>query len=45
MVTTTIDDPDEIRIGVPVDGRGRVVVGREYEGKEVNVAVEVVGDD
>lgn len=45
MARMTINDPDEYKTGVPVDDRGRVVVGKEYEGKQVNVAVEVVGDE
>jgi len=45
MAEITIDDPDEYRSKVPVDDRGRVVVGKAYSGENVNVAIEIVDDD
>lgn len=45
MARMTIDDPDEYKTAVPVDDRGRVVVGKEYQGEQVNVAVEVIDND
>lgn len=45
MARMTIDDPDEYKSQVPVDDRGRVTVGKEYAGKNVNVAVEVSEDE
>jgi len=42
MAEMCITDPDEYRAEIPVDDRGRVVVGKQYAGKKVNVTVEVV---
>lgn len=41
MAKTTIEDPDIYRKCVPVDDRGRVVIGRQLAGKKVNIVVEV----
>jgi len=41
MATVTVDNPDVHRKDVPVDDRGRVVVGKEYSGEDVTVIVEV----
>jgi len=45
MADVQIEDPDVYRKEIPVDNRGRVTVGKEYEGKTVNVVMEVVDDN
>jgi len=44
MATVTVDDPVEHRKDVPVDDRGRVVIGKEHSGKRVTVIVEEGND-
>jgi len=44
MATVEIVNPDVHRTNVPVDDRGRVVVGKAYSGKNVTVVVEVEDD-
>ena len=44
MAQITMDDPDVYRDGVPVDDRGRIVVGKQYAGTKVRVAMEVVDE-
>lgn len=41
VVEVTITDPDVHRKDVPVDDRGRVVIGREHAGKKVTIVVKV----
>jgi len=41
MPDVQFEDPDVYRKEVPVDDRGRVVIGREHSGKTVTIAVEV----
>lgn len=44
MAEVTIHDPDEYRENVPVDDRGRVVVGKKLAGERIRVCVEVIDD-
>lgn len=41
MATVEVENPDVHRKDVPVDDRGRVVIGKKYSGQEVTVIVEV----
>lgn len=41
MAEVTIDDPDDYRKQAPVDDRGRVVIGKRFAGKKVNIAIEI----
>lgn len=45
MPQITLDDPEAYRVNVPVDDRGRVVVGQGLAGKRVTVVAEVSGDE
>jgi hypothetical protein len=45
MAEVTFDDPETYRDNVPVDDRGRVVIGKEHSGKRVRIAVEVLDDE
>jgi len=45
MGTVTVNDPDEHRTNRKVDQNGRVFIGSEHAGKQVNVVVEVVDDE
>ena len=44
MAEITMTDPDVYRENVPVDDRGRVVVGKALAGKSVRVCVEVLDE-
>jgi len=41
MAKVVIEDPDVHRKDAPVDTRGRVSIGKEHEGENVTVVVEV----
>jgi hypothetical protein len=45
VASVTITDPDEHRTDVPVDSRGRVVIGKEYSGETVNVVIETTDNE
>lgn len=45
MAEISMIDPDVYRESVPVDDRGRVVVGKALSGKKVRISVEVVDDE
>ena len=44
MAEFTMTDPDVYRENVPVDDRGRIVVGKALAGKRVRVCVELVDE-